>query len=144
MGKPLIHGALCHAAFLAPWRLEGATLKVDGRKATIWGKGQGGLSKKRQAPVFDDIAADLRAWRAHIEKRPELLTDIPELLCRAALEYFTVDGRPKRDVQSAIIKRIFRNKGVRRLIKSELTLGNVISLFKGALKGAIKYKNDAV
>jgi flavin-dependent dehydrogenase len=97
--------------------------------------------KLRQTYVLADLY-DHKDLEEEVEKRPELLTDIPELLCRSAFEYFTVDGRPKRDVQSAILKRIFRHKGVRKLVKSELTFRNAISLFKGALKGALKYKSE--
>ncbi|MBI1979273.1 MAG: FAD-dependent monooxygenase [Elusimicrobia bacterium] len=96
--------------------------------------------KLRQSYILPDLY-DHKDLEDKVEARPELLTDLPDLLCQSAYEYFNVDGRPKRDVQSAILKRIFRHKGVRKIIKSELTLKNAVGLVKNAIKGALTYKS---
>ncbi|OGR82518.1 MAG: hypothetical protein A2901_00435, partial [Elusimicrobia bacterium RIFCSPLOWO2_01_FULL_54_10] len=82
--------------------------------------------KLRESYVIPDLF-DHKDLEEEVESRPELLTDIPDLLCRSAYEYFNVDGRPKRDVQSTILKRIFRHRTVRKLIKSELTFSNAVN-----------------
>ncbi len=97
--------------------------------------------KLRQSFIMPDLY-DHKDLENEVESRPELLRDVPDLVCQAAYEYFNVDGRPKRDVQSALLKKIFRNRGVRRLIKSELTVKNALGLMKGALKGAFQYKSS--
>ncbi len=96
--------------------------------------------KLRQTFIMADLY-DHKDLEEEIEQRPELLTDLPEVISQAAFEYFNVDGRSKREVQSAILKRVFRHRGVRNLIKSELTFKNVMGLFKGAVKGAFKFKS---
>lgn len=93
--------------------------------------------KLQQSFIIPDLF-DHKDLEEKVESKPELLTEIPELVCQSAYEYFTVDGRPKRDVQSAIIKRFLRSRAVRRLLRSELTLKNMLGLAKGALKGALK------
>ena len=97
--------------------------------------------KLRQSFVIPDLF-DHKDLEEKVEAKPELLTEIPELVCQAAYEYFSVDGRPKRDVQSAILKKLFRSKSLRKLIKSELTFKNVLELAKGAFKGALKLRSS--
>src|SRR3989338_6972228 len=67
--------------------------------------------------------------------------DAAQMVNPSHREGSNVDGRAKRDVQSAILKKIFRNKAVRKIIKSELNLKNLLGLFKGAVKSALNYKN---
>jgi hypothetical protein len=54
----------------------------------------------------------------------EIVNNGPELLAQAALDYFAVDGRARRDVQKAILQRVMRNPAVKELAKTELTLKN--------------------
>lgn len=96
-------------------------------------------SKLQNAYILPDLY-DHRNLEPAIEARPELLTEIPELLHQCALEYFNIDGRSKRDIQSSIMKRVFRSHGVKKLIRSELTLKNLFKLSKGAIRGALKIK----
>jgi hypothetical protein len=60
---------------------------------------------------------------------------------QVAFDYFTVDGRPKRDMQAQIMRKVFRNKGVRGLIKAEFNFKNILFFAKKAVKGAITYKS---
>lgn len=52
-----------------------------------------------------------------VEKNMDLLTVYPDLACKALYEYFTVDGRTKRDVQKTIFKKIRKTRSLLRLIK---------------------------
>ena len=141
------------AQMVNPSHREGSNLAMTAGKlaaqTAVEAKKKGDFSSKtlslyqknlRGSYVIPDLY-DHKDLEEEVESRPELLRDIPDLLCRSALEYFTVDGRSKRDVQSAIIKRLFRSRAVRKLIKSEFTLGNVLNFMKTAVKGALKYKS---
>lgn len=52
-----------------------------------------------------------------VEKNMNLLTVYPEMAVQALYEYFTVDGRPKRDVQKSIVKRIRKTRGFLSIAK---------------------------
>lgn len=140
------------AQMVNPSHREGSNLAMTAGKlaaeTAVEAKKKGDFSSKtlslyqkklRDTYVIPDLY-DHKDLEEEVESRPELLTDIPDLICKSAFEYFTVDGRPKRDVQSVILKRIFKHKAVRKLIKSELTFSNAVNLFKAAMKGAFKIK----
>lgn len=142
------------AQMVNPSHREGSNLAMTAGKmageTVIEAKKNGDFSSKalstyqkklRQTYLIADLY-DHKDLEEKVESRPELLTDVPDLVCQAAYEYFTVDGRSKREVQSAILKKIFRSKAVRKLIKSELTFKNALGLVKGALKGALKLKSS--
>ncbi len=141
------------AQMVNPSHREGSNLAMTSGKlaaeTVIEAKKKGDFSSKtlsgyqkrlRESYVIPDLF-DHKDLEAEIESRPQLLTDIPDLVCQSAFEYFNVDGRPKRDVQAALLKRIFRNKAVRSLIKSELNFRNAMTIMKSAVKGAFKYKS---
>ncbi|OGR89399.1 MAG: hypothetical protein A3A86_02925, partial [Elusimicrobia bacterium RIFCSPLOWO2_01_FULL_60_11] len=141
------------AQMVNPSHREGSNLAMTAGKlaaeTAIEAKKKGDFSSKtlslyqkslRASYVIPDLY-DHKDLEAEVESRPELLRDMPDLVCRSAFEYFSVDGRPKRDVQSAILKRLFRSRAIRKLIKSEFTLGNALNFVKTAVKGAIKYKS---
>ena len=141
------------AQMVNPSHREGSNLAMTAGKlaaeTAIEAKKKGDFSSKtlslyqkslRASYVIPDLY-DHKDLEAEVESRPELLRDMPDLVCRSAFEYFSVDGRPKRDVQSTILKRLFRSRAVRKLIKSEFTLGNALNFVKTAVKGALKYKS---
>ncbi len=141
------------AQMVNPSHREGSNFAMTAGKAAgetvIAAKKEGNYSAKflslyqkklKETYVLPDLF-DHKDLEEKIESRPELLNVLPDLLCQTAFDYFQVDGRPKRDLQSAIIKRIFRNKGVRHLIKSELNIQNALLLLKQGIKGALKYKS---
>ena len=141
------------AQMVNPSHREGSNLAMTAGKfaaeTAVEAKKKGDFSAKalsvyqkklRDSYVIPDLF-DHKDLEDEVESRPELLTDLPELVCRSAFEYFNVDGRAKREVQSAILKRIFRHRSIRKLIKSELTFSNVMTLTKTALKSAIKYRS---
>jgi hypothetical protein len=41
-----------------------------------------------------------------VEKHMDLVAEGPELMAQSLYDYFQVDGRPKRDVQKAILQRL--------------------------------------
>lgn len=92
--------------------------------------------KLRESYVIPDLV-DHKDLEADVEKYPDLLTTIPDLLCQSAFEYFTVDGRSKRDTQSAIVRRILRNRSIYKIIqglKAELP---------GLVRGALRSRDAA-
>lgn len=122
-------------------KLAAETVIEAKKKGDFTSKTLSGYQKRlRDSYVIPDLY-DHKDLEEEIESRPQLLTDIPDLACQSAFEYFNVDGRPKRDVQAALLKRIFRNKAVRSLIKSELNFRNAMIFMKSAVKGALKYKS---
>lgn len=52
-----------------------------------------------------------------IEKNMDLLNVYPDLACRALYEYFTVDGRTKKDVQKSIFRRILKTRSAKKIVK---------------------------
>jgi electron transfer flavoprotein-quinone oxidoreductase len=52
-----------------------------------------------------------------VEKNMDLLTVYPELACRALHEYFTVDGRTKKEVQRSILRRALKARSGKNIIK---------------------------
>jgi electron transfer flavoprotein-quinone oxidoreductase len=147
MGGFLIAGDA--AQMVNPAHREGSNLAMTaGRLAgetVIEAKKKGDFSAKtladyqrrlRESYVIPDLY-DHRDLETEVEKHMELVAEGPEILAQAAMEYFGVDGRPKRDVQKAIMKRIFRNRAVKNLIASEMNLKNAYSLFKMGIKAGL-------
>jgi electron transfer flavoprotein-quinone oxidoreductase len=52
-----------------------------------------------------------------VEKNMDLLNLYPQMAAEALYEYFTVDGRPKRDVQKNIIRRIRKTRSLLKIVK---------------------------
>jgi electron transfer flavoprotein-quinone oxidoreductase len=52
-----------------------------------------------------------------IEKNLDLLTVYPEIACQALYEYFTVDGRTKKDIQKSIFRRILKMRPAKNIMK---------------------------
>lgn len=122
-------------------RMAAETCAEAKKKGDFTSKTLAAYQKKlRESYVIPDLY-DHKDLEEKIEEKPELLSEMPDLACQVAYEYFNVDGRPKRDVQSAILKKVFRTRAVRNLIKSELNLKNAVTFLKTAVKGALKYKS---
>lgn len=92
--------------------------------------------KLKQSYIIPDMY-EYKDLETEVESRPELFTDIPDLLCQSAFDYFTVNGRPKHEIQSMIFKRILRDKAVRKLVKSGFTFKNAVRLTKTSVKGVL-------
>ena len=140
------------AQMVNPSHREGSNLAMTaGRLAAetvVEAKKKGDFSSKtlvryqkklKDSYVLPDLY-DHKDLEQKIESRPELLSEMPALVCQIASEYFTVDGRSKQEIQSSILKKVFRHKAVNKLVKSELNFRNAVNLFKGAIKGALTFK----
>lgn len=134
------------AQMVNPSHREGSNLAMSaGRMAgetVIEAKKKGDFSaaalaayqtKLRNSFILSDLF-DHKDLEPLIEKHMEIVNNGPELLAQAALDYFAVDGRARRDVQKAILQRVMRNPAVKELAKTELTLKNEYTLMKLALK----------
>lgn len=134
------------AQMVNPSHREGSNLAMSaGRMAgetVIEAKKKGDFSaaslaayqtKLRNSFILPDLF-DHKDLEPLIEKHMEIVNNGPELLAQAALDYFAVDGRARRDVQKAILQRVMRNPAVKELAKTELTLKNEYTLMKLALK----------
>jgi electron transfer flavoprotein-quinone oxidoreductase len=125
---------------MAAGRLAGETVIAAKRTGDFSAKTLALYQKKiRDSFIFPDLY-DHRDLEKFAEEHLSLLTEGPEILCQAALTYFGVDGRPKRDAQKAILKRIFRNKTIKNLVKSELSVSHVYQLIKMGLKAGLNFR----
>jgi electron transfer flavoprotein-quinone oxidoreductase len=95
--------------------------------------------KLRDSYVIPDLF-DHKDLEAEVEKHMSLVAEGPDLACGALFEYFTVDGRPKRDVQKSILKRVFRNRALKDLIKSEISWKNGYNLLKAGIKAGLNFR----
>jgi electron transfer flavoprotein-quinone oxidoreductase len=121
-------------------RLAGETV-VEAKKAGDFSaKTLSRFQKKLKDSFILPDLFDHKDLETEVEKHVNLLTEGPELAAQAAFEYFSVDGRAKRDVQKTILRRIFRNRSVNDLIKSEMTLGNAYNLMKMGIKAGLKFR----
>lgn len=134
------------AQMINPAHREGSNLAMSaGRMAAetvIAAKRAGDFTKKtlsgyqkrlEESFILPDLY-DHRDLETMAEKHMDLIAAGPELMAQTMLEYFNIDGRPKRDAQKSIIRRIFRNKAVNALIKSEMSFGNMLKMAKMGLK----------
>lgn len=125
---------------MAAGRMAGETVIEAKSKGDFSSKTLSNYQKKlRDSFVIPDLY-DHRNLESEIEKHMDFVAEAPTLLAQSAMDYFAVDGRPRRDVQAAIIKRALRNKGVKSLIASEMTWGNAYNLLKMGLKAGLKFR----
>jgi electron transfer flavoprotein-quinone oxidoreductase len=140
------------AQMVNPAHREGSNLAMAaGRMAAetvITAKRAGDFSKKtlsqyqkklEESFVLPDLF-DHRNLETMAEKYLSMINEGPELMAQSAMDYFNIDGRPKREVQKSIVKRLFRNKAVRDLLKSEMTVGNFFNMAKMGLKAGFKFR----
>lgn len=111
------------------------------RKGDFSAKALSTYQKRLEASYVLPDLFDHKDLEPAIEKRPALLSVVPDLVNQLAFDYFTVDGRPKRDMQASMMKKVFRNKAVRSMIKAELNFKNIMFFLKKAFKGALTYKS---
>jgi len=134
------------AQMINPSHREGSNLAMKAGQlageTVIEAKKKGDFSAKTLAQfqkrledsfVLPDLF-DHRDLEDMAEKHLPLLNEGPELLCQSALEFFGVDGRPKRDMFKSLLIRAFQNKALNDAVKSEMTLGNVFKMAKRGLK----------
>jgi electron transfer flavoprotein-quinone oxidoreductase len=140
------------AQMVNPSHREGSNLAMTAGKlageTVIAAKQAGDFSSKtlsqyqkrlRDSFIMPDLY-DHKDLEDKAEQYLSLFKEGPDLLCQAALEYFAVDGRPKREVQKAILKRVYRHKTIQELIKSEMNWRNAFTLLKNGIKAGWKFR----
>ncbi|MDI6642431.1 MAG: hypothetical protein QME68_09020, partial [Elusimicrobiota bacterium] len=60
------------------------------------------------------------------EKCPELLTKYPEVFAEIVTEYFTVNGKSKKDIEHEIIKKFRKKLGVLNFSKNMLSVARAM------------------
>jgi electron transfer flavoprotein-quinone oxidoreductase len=119
------------AQMVNPTHREGSNLAMTAgvlaAQTAIEAKIKGDFSKVALSAYQEKLEASfiLRDLEDHkdvetkVEENMDLLTIYPEMACQALYEYFTVDGRPKRDVQGDIFRRLFK-------IRSKLSIAKLL------------------
>lgn len=99
-------------------RLAGETVIEAKKKGDFSAKTLSAYQTKlRDSFVIPDLF-DHKDLETMVEKHMDIVAEGPELMAQSLYDYFQVDGRPKRDVQKAILQRLTKNPAVRALIKS--------------------------
>jgi len=57
-----------------------------------------------------------------VEQNMDLITFYPEMACKAAYQYFTVDGRSKHEIQKAMIRGLRKQRSIIQLIRDAFAL----------------------
>jgi electron transfer flavoprotein-quinone oxidoreductase len=117
------------AQMINPTHREGSNLAMTaGRLAAetvIAAKKKGDFSKEtlksyqkalEESFILPDLE-DHKDVEIKVEKNMDMLNVYPEMAAQALYEYFTVDGRPKRDVQKAMIRRIRKTRSFLKIVK---------------------------
>ncbi len=87
--------------------------KKNNFSAQMLSKYQKSLEASFVLPDMDDH----KDVEIKVEKNMDMLNVYPEMAAQALYEYFTVDGRPKRDVQKSIIRRVRKTRSLLSIIK---------------------------
>jgi electron transfer flavoprotein-quinone oxidoreductase len=117
------------AQMINPTHREGSNLAMTAgqlaAQTAVEAKQKGDFSAKMMANYQKKLEAsmvmpDLRDHKdiePKIEENMDLLTVYPEMASRALYEYFTVDGRPKKEVQKSIFKRVRKTRSIMRMVR---------------------------
>lgn len=124
---------------MAAGRMAGETV-VEAKKAgDFTAKTLSQYQKRlRESFIIPDLY-DHRNLETMAEKHLSMLEQGPELLCQSLLDYFTVDGRPKREAQKGILARALRNKALHELVKTEMTWRNAYNFLRTGLKAGSEF-----
>lgn len=89
-----------------------AKQKGDFSKASL-----SNYQKKLEASFIIPDLIDHKDVEVKIEKNMDLLNVYPDLACQALYEYFTVDGRTKKDIQKSILRKILKTRSIANILK---------------------------
>ncbi len=120
------------AGMLAAQTVAEAKQKGDFSKATL-----SAYQRKLETSFIIPDMDEHKDLELKIERNMDLLTVYPDLACRALHEYFTVDGRTKKDVQKSIFRKILKTRSIKKIVKDMLGMvqrGNKKPTFWGLLK----------
>jgi len=122
------------AQMINPTHREGSNLAMTaGRLAAetaIEAKKKGDFSRntlvayqrKLEASMVLPDMEDHKDLERKVEENMDLLTVYPDMACQALFEYFSVDGRPKRDVQKSIFRRVRKTRSIINIVKDFWTM----------------------
>jgi len=117
------------AQMINPTHREGSNLAMTAgmlaAQTAVEAKKKGDFSKntlkayqqKLEASMVLPDLEDHKDVEPKIEQNMDLLTVYPDMATKALFEYFTVDGRAKRDVQKSIFRRIRKTRSFLRIAK---------------------------
>jgi electron transfer flavoprotein-quinone oxidoreductase len=117
------------AQMINPTHREGSNLAMTAGKlaaeTAIEAKKKGDFSKaalsayqkKLEASFVIPDMEEHKDVEEKVEKHMDLLTVYPELAARALYEYFTVDGRTKKDIQKSIFRRTLKSRSAQNIMK---------------------------
>jgi electron transfer flavoprotein-quinone oxidoreductase len=100
------------AGMLAAQTAAEAKKKGDFSKAAL-----SEYQKKLEASFVLPDMDEHKDLEIKVEKNMDLLTVYPELASKALFEYFTVDGRTKKDIQKSIFRRVLKTRSVGKIVK---------------------------
>lgn len=103
--------AMAAGAMAAETAIE-AKKKGDFSRATL-----SSYQKKLEKSFVMVDLEDHKDVEIKVEKNMDLLTIYPEMACKALYEYFTVDGRPKRDVQKSLMRSVWKTRSKLAILK---------------------------
>ncbi|MFN0118307.1 MAG: FAD-dependent oxidoreductase [Elusimicrobiota bacterium] len=73
--------------------------------------------KKLEASFIIPDMEEHKDLENKVESNMDLLRVYPDLACRALHEYFTVDGRAKKDVQKSILRKVLKTRSLAKIFK---------------------------
>jgi electron transfer flavoprotein-quinone oxidoreductase len=103
--------AMAAGMYAAQTALE-AKQKGDFSKATLAAYQQ----KIEKSFIMPDLE-EHKDLEIKIEKNMDLVRIYPELVTSAIHEYFTVDGRSKKDIQKSIFRRVLKTRSARNIMR---------------------------
>ncbi len=100
------------AGMLAAQTAAEAKKKGDFSKASL-----SEYQKKLEASFVLPDMEEHKDLELKVEKNMDLLRVYPDLACQALFEYFTVDGRTKKEVQRSIFRRALKTRSLKKIAK---------------------------
>jgi electron transfer flavoprotein-quinone oxidoreductase len=100
------------AGVLAAQTAAMAKQKGDFSKATL-----SAYQKKLESSFIIPDMEEHKDVEIKVEKNMDLLKVYPDLACQALYEYFTVDGRTKKEVQRSIFRRALKTRSAGVILK---------------------------
>lgn len=103
--------AMAAGMFAAQTAVE-AKQKGDFSKAAL-----ASYQKKLEASFIIPDMEEHKDVEIKVEKNMDLLTIYPDLACQALYEYFTVDGRTKKEIQRSIFRKALKTRSAGKIAK---------------------------
>lgn len=98
-------------------RLAAETAIEAKKKGDFSAAALSGYQKKLESSFIIPDMEEHKDLEAKVEQNMDLLTVYPQIACQALYEYFTVDGRTKKDIQKSIFRRILKTRSAANMLK---------------------------